>query len=155
MALKEAIYDIIEIEPIPHREQTRYTPDELLERMAQASYEYHHAAQQMATLFQQKQTYETVITGLVQSKQWELLQDPQAKELCRLAFADPKFKPTVDFTNSVVYMEAKAVMEPFNYWEAQANTAGKYHQMLTNQLMWHQSENSRLKAEMMSLNGQT
>lgn len=154
MSLKEASYDIIEIEPTPHREQTMFTPEELLEKMAQASYEYHHAAAQMAQLFQQKQTYEAVVTGIVQSRQWHLLEDLQAKQLCELAAADPKFKPTVDFTNSVVYMEAKAIIEPFNYWEAQANTASKYHQMLTNQLMWHQSENGRLKAEMMALGAQ-
>lgn len=155
MALKEAIYEPIEVEPIPHRTASRFTPEELLEKMAQASYEYHHAYGQMMQLFQHKQTYEEVITGIVQSKQWELLSDPQAKEFCRLAFADPKFKPTVDFTTSIVNMEAKAIMHPFHYWEAQASAAAKYHQMLTNQLMWHQSENGVRKAEMMTLPGQT
>jgi hypothetical protein len=154
MGLKELTYDTAAFQ-LPDNEMTKYTPEELLDLMARISYDYWHAIGEMRKIAKSKLIMEAKLTAVIQSKNWEMLQNKLAKQLFKEACSDPKgFKPTVDFTKSIIYMEQQGIMEAYNFWEAEADAAVKYHQMLTNQLMWHQTENRRLTAELMALPSQ-
>ena len=155
MALKELNYETADF-ALPDNQLTKYTPDELLDLMARVSYDYWHAVREMRKLAKMKLIMEAKLSVVIQSCNWEMLKNPLAKQLFKEACSNPKgFKPTVDFTNSLTYMEQQATFEAYAFWEAEAKAAQTYHQMLTNQLMWYQSENKRLSAELMTLGSQT
>jgi hypothetical protein len=155
MALKELTYETTTM-PAAENRLTKYTPDELLDLMARVSYDYWHAVGQVSKISRMKMVMEAKLTAVIQSKNWDMLQNPLARQLLKEACEGPKAaNPTAYLTKSIMYMEQQATFEAYNYWEAEAESAAKYHQMLTNQLMWYQSENKRNAAEMMTLGSQT
>lgn len=153
---KQLTYDTAAELELPDSEDlTKYTPEELLDLMARVSYDYWHGVKQLEKISRQKLIMEATLTAVIQAKKWDMLANPMARQLFKDACSDPKgFRPTVDFTNSIIYMEQQHTMERMAYWEAATKAAEKYHQMLTNQLMWHQSENRKLSAELMTLGSQ-
>lgn len=123
------------------------SPEDIQEKMAQSSYLHRHAIEQLKRVEREKTIAEAQITLAVQAKRVDLLTDPAAVELFNNAMEDPKFKPTIDFTNSLVYVEARPIMEEYQFWENIAKREEKQFQMLVSQQMWYMSENKRTVAE--------
>lgn len=114
--------------------------ESILRLIEQTRYEYSDAVKNLRKLEKLKMLVEMQTTVIINSKHPELLKNEDLKAKILGLFDDPKFKPTVDFIASCVYLENQAVMEDYNYYLKLSKQAEKEFEMLSSQLIWHQSQ---------------
>lgn len=114
--------------------------ESILRLIEQTRYEYSDAVKNLRKLEKLKMLVEMQTTVIINSKHPELLKNEDLKAKILGLFDDPKFKPTVDFIASCVYLENRAVMEDYNYYLKLSKQAEKEFEMLSSQLIWHQSQ---------------
>lgn len=114
--------------------------ESILRLIEQTRYEYSDAVKNLRKLEKLKMLVEMQTTVIINSKHPELLKNEDLKAKISGLFDDPKFKPTVDFIASCVYLENQAVMEDYNYYLKLSKQAEKEFEMLSSQLIWHQSQ---------------
>lgn len=126
------------------------SPEELRKLMYQTQSEYSIAIRELRKLERQKRLAEATTTLILTSKRGDLLKNENLKKHFEVCCEDPKFKPTVDFINSCIYLEHKDLMEEYDYQQVLSKQADKEFQMLSAQLIWYQSENKAKAIELMN-----
>lgn len=127
------------------------SPEKLLELMAVTQSEYSVAITALRGLERLKMAAETRTTVILTAKRFDLLQNVSLRDhFQKCCEADPKFKPTVDFIASCVYLEHEELMENYNAQEKASKQAEKEFAMLSSQLIWYQSKNKVKGIEMIN-----
>ncbi len=114
--------------------------DDVVKLIEQTRYEYSNAIRKLRALEKEKMYQESRTTIILTAKKPELLKNDALKKQLETCFEDPKFKPTLDFIASCIYIEHKDLMEEYNYYLKLSKQAEKEFEMLSSQLIWHQSQ---------------
>lgn len=124
-------------------QKPKLSPDELLEKMANAAYVFEFANGQMKKLKQRYLIHRQKARVLIGAKALHLLQNEPLKVHLKVIFDDPKYKPTVTDVDSYVYLETIATSEPYELAKATAMEAKEEYELWQGQLMWYMSVNKR------------
>lgn len=126
------------------------SPQEIQRLMAQTQFEFSEAIRKLRDLEKRKMIAEAKTTLIVTAKRVDLITNDQLKTHFSLCCKEDKFKPTIDFIRSCIYIEHQKIMEEYNYYEKQAKQAEKEYEMLVSQQIYYQSENKVKAAELMN-----
>jgi hypothetical protein len=152
MALREVNYDTATIEE-PQWSGGSLTSDEIIEKMGETNFEHRNAIKELKKIELEKNITESKLTLIIHAQRSDLLKNPEAKKLFEDAMEDPRFRATVDFVNSLIYVEAQVIMERYKHFEMIAKRAEKQYEQLCSMLIWEQSKNKREGHELMTLAG--
>lgn len=117
-----------------------YSPSQLLKMMATTQFEYSEAIRKLRELEKAKMLHEARTNVIVAAKRFDLLENEGLRVHFQTACSDPKFRPTVDFIERCIYLENLPLMEEYNYYSKVAKQAEKEYEILSGQLIWHQSQ---------------
>lgn len=126
------------------------SPEELLRLMAETQSEYSIVIRELKKIEKQKMLAEASTTIILHSKSLEYIKNVKLKKHLEKCYEDEKFKPTVSFIESCVYMENQEVMEEHNDLTKKARYLEKEFEMMSNQLSFAQSKLKYKAAEMMN-----
>ena len=152
MALREVSYGTATIED-PEYSGISLTADEIIEKMGETNFEHRHAIKELKKIELEKSIKEAKATLIIHAQRTDLLQNPEARRLFEDCIEEPKFRATVDFVNSLIYVEHQEIMEKYKHHEMVAKRAEKQYEQLCSMLIWEQSKNKREGQELMSLSG--
>jgi hypothetical protein len=152
MALREVNYATATFDD-PEWSGGSLTSDEIIEKMGETNFEHRHAIKELKKIELEKNIKESKTTLIIHAQRSDLLQNPEARKLFEDCMEDPKFKATVDFVNSLVYVEHQAIMEKYKHYEMIAKRAERQYEQLCSMLIWEQSKNKREGQELMSMSG--
>ena len=148
-------YQVTEFEkpdPAPF-DQPSFSPQELLDRMQLAAWEYRQAIEAMRKLETSKNVREKKTMTIIGARQFDMLTNTKLRDYLYATFtADPKLRPTKEQYESWVYLEHQHIFDQYRYWEAQAKQAEKDHEHWGRQLSWYQSDLKQQVAELYALN---
>lgn len=126
------------------------SPEELLRLMAETQSEYSIIIRGLKKIERQKMKLEASTTIILHSKSLEYIKNEKLKKHLEKCYEDDKFKPTVSFVESCVYLENEDIMEEHNDLTKRARYLEKEFDMLSSQLIYHQSKNKVKTAEIMN-----
>lgn len=129
------------------------SPDELMELMGKAAYDFEAANREIRRIEQDKQMREAKTSIIVSSKRWDMIQNASLKQHFKACCEDPKFRPTVDFIDYATYVEHQDVFDKYNAAVTKAKQAKDEFDMWQKQLSWYQSKNKLEGLELMALGG--
>lgn len=126
------------------------TPEQLVEAMGIAAYEFAAAHKAMKKIAKQKLYAEAHTAVILVAKRHDLLKNKTLAEHFKECLKDPKFRLTNELIKSFSYLENQTLFEEYSHQEEIAKAAEKEHAMWTSQLMWYQSENKLKGSELLS-----
>lgn len=139
----------------PPPPEMQFHPDELLQRMNFAAYEYRQAIEGMRKLETSKNLREKKAMVIIGARRFDMLTNTKLAEYLQVTFTvDPKLRPTKEQYEAWIYIEHQQVFDAYRFWEAQAKQAEKDHEHWGRQLSWYQSELKHDGIELSVLNRQ-
>lgn len=126
------------------------SPEKLAELMATTQSEYSIAIRKLRPLERAKMLAEAKTRIIITAHRVDLIKNKSLKEHLKACFEDPKFKPTVDFINSCIYIEHQELMEDYNAYEQEAKQAVKEFEMLSDQAISYASDRKFKQAELIN-----
>lgn len=136
-------------------EQPKYTPDQLMQKMATSAWLFEKNAKFCHDNFRYYQRRIQKARVLILARRFDLIQNEKLRAHLELVFADPRYKPTKEDIAGFVYVETLDISEVYEKAELTAKLAEREHEMWSKQLGWYQSEIKKQHAEAMALNMQT
>lgn len=124
--------------------------EELRSLMGVTQSEYSLAIRRLNELEKRKMLAEATATLIITSRRVDMLTNEKLKSYLEKCFEDDKFKPTVSFIESCIFMEHQELMEEHIALAKNARYLEKEFEMLSGQLIYYQSRNKVKAAEMMN-----
>lgn len=124
--------------------------EEIRRLMGVTQSEYSIAIRKLRDLEREKMIAEAKTTIILTSKTNKLITNKNLREHLVECCKDPKFKPTIDFISSCIYIEHQELMEEYNFYAKQAKQAEKEFEMLSSQNIAYQSERKFQGVELMN-----